>query len=86
MYKVEYRSEADEDLEKLDKSTRERVTKKVHWLAEYIENIKPEMLGGNYRGVYKLRIGNWRVIYGISHTQKTITVYTIGHRSEIYKA
>ena len=86
MYKVEYRSEADEDLEKLDKSTRERVTKKVHWLAEYIENIKPEMIGGNYRGVYKLRIGNWRVIYGISHTQKTITVYTKGHRCEIYKA
>ncbi len=67
MYEVAYQPEADEDLEKLDKSTR------------------PEMLGGNYRGVYKLRIGNWRVIYGINHIQKMITVYTIGHRSEIYK-
>lgn len=85
MYEVAYQPEADEDLEKLDKSTRERIIKKIHWLAKYIENIRPEMPGGNYRGVYKLRIGNWRVIYGISHIQKMITVYTIGHRSEIYK-
>ncbi|PIU83533.1 MAG: type II toxin-antitoxin system mRNA interferase toxin, RelE/StbE family [Elusimicrobia bacterium CG06_land_8_20_14_3_00_38_11] len=85
MYEVAYQPEADEDLEKLDKSTRERIIKKIHWLAKYIENIRPEMLGGNYRGVYKLRIGNWRVIYGINHAQKMITVFTIGHRSEIYK-
>lgn len=85
MYKVEYQPEADENLERLDKLTRERVIKKIHWLIKYIENVRPEMLGGDYRGVYKLRIGNWRAIYGINHTQKTITIYTIGHRKEIYK-
>lgn len=85
MYSVEYQSEADEDLEKLDKQTRERIIKKIHWLAKYIENVRPEMLGGNYRGIYKLRVGNWRVIYGINRTQKIINVYTVGHRSEIYR-
>ena len=37
MYEVAYQPEADEDLEKLDKSTRERIIKKIHWLAKYIE-------------------------------------------------
>ncbi len=84
-YKVEYRPEADKNLEKLSKSIKERIIKKICWLSKYIENIRLEILGGKYKNLYKLRIGAWRVIYDINPPQKLIIVYFIGHRKEIYK-
>ncbi|MEW6686395.1 MAG: hypothetical protein AB1393_09370 [Candidatus Edwardsbacteria bacterium] len=45
-------------MEKLDQQIRERVIKKIHWLARNIENIKPEALGGKYKDLDKMRIGN----------------------------
>ncbi|MBA7605099.1 hypothetical protein ES703_12228 [subsurface metagenome] len=85
MYRVEYRPEADKDLERLDKVIRKRIIKKVHWLAKNVEEIRHEMLGGGYKGLYKLRIGDWRVIYEIRYPQKLLVVYTVGHRKEIYR-
>ncbi len=85
MYQVEYRPEADNDLSQLDKPIRERIIERVHWLAKNFEEIRPEVLGGKYKGLYKLRVGDWRVIYEIKHSQKIIVVYTIGHRKEIYR-
>lgn len=85
IYRVKYRPEADEDLSRLDKPVRERVIKRVHWLAKNFEEIRPEVLGGKYKGLYKLRVGDWRVIYEVKHSQNLIIVYSIGHRSEIYK-
>lgn len=85
MYRVKYRPEADKDLERLDKSIRKRVIKKVHWLAKNVAKLRPEMLGGGYQGLYKLRVGDWRVVYEIRRSQKLVVVYTVGHRKEIYK-
>ncbi|MFH1958449.1 MAG: type II toxin-antitoxin system RelE/ParE family toxin [bacterium] len=85
MYKVEYRQEAEKNLDKLSEPIRERIIKKIHWLSKYIENIRPEMLGGRYKDLYKLRIGAWRVIYDINSSQKSIVIYFTGHRKEIYK-
>jgi mRNA interferase RelE/StbE len=39
-YIVEYEPEALADLEKLTKSVRERVVKKINWLAENFNQIK----------------------------------------------
>ncbi len=85
MYKVRYHSEADKDLEKLDELIRKRIIAKVHWLAKNVEKLRPEMLGGGYKGLYKLRIGDWRVIYEIRYSQKLLVVYTVGHGKEIYR-
>jgi len=34
---------------------------------------------------WRIRIGDYRVIYEIDDSQKTITVLVIGHRREIYR-
>jgi len=73
------------DLSKLDKTVFRRIIEKLSWLSENIESITPLSLTGNYTDLFKLRIGDWRVIYDINHEQKMITVHKVGHRSEIYK-
>ena len=85
MYNVQLLDEAVDELGQLDKPIAKRITKKIKWLSENIENIQPEGLTGDLTGLYKLRIGSYRVIYEILEEEQLIIIHAIGHRSKIYK-
>lgn len=57
----------------------------MDWLSQNFEVINPQPLKGKFQGMYKLVIGDWRVIYTADFTNKIITVYLVGHRREVYK-
>jgi mRNA interferase RelE/StbE len=83
-YVVQYKAESLENLEKLDRQIQSRSIKKIIWLAENFEDITPLALTANLVGAYKLRVGDYRVIYEFSEVDENITTSKIGHRSEIY--
>ena len=83
-YIVEYEPEALADLEKLTQVMQDRIFRKIYWLAENFEQVNPEALTGSLAGFYKLRVGDYRVIYDFSTEEKIITIDKIGHRREIY--
>jgi mRNA interferase RelE/StbE len=83
-YIVEYEPEAFADLEKLTKSVRERVVKKINWLAENFDQIKPQSLTADLSGFFKLRVGDYRVIYEFEREEKVIFIDRIRHRREVY--
>ena len=85
MYQIVILPKALNDLSKLDKTVSRRIIEKLSWLSENIESITLLSLTGKYTDLFKLRIGDWRVIYDINHDQKVITVHKVGHRREIYK-
>ena len=85
MYKLDFSSEGESSLESLDKKTGQRVLDKLKWLIQNIDNISPLPLHGKYSGLFKLRVGDWRIVYEVKHNEKIITVHKIGHRKEIYK-
>ena len=85
MYQVIILPKAFEDLSRIDKTVSKRITDKLTWLSENAEAIMPLPLGGKYSSFYKLRIGDWRVIYDINHDTKVITIHKVGHRREIYE-
>ncbi len=84
-YQVEFLTEAETDLAKLDSAVRERIFKKIKWLAENFENITPGPLSGELKGYFKLRIGDYRAIYSVNPKLKLILIHLIGHRREIYR-
>jgi mRNA interferase RelE/StbE len=85
-YSVEFTDEAEKDLARIDKNTAQRILNKLRWLAENFDMIKPERLKGEmWKDKFKLRVGDYRVIYSVDFEKKIITVHLIGHRSEIYK-
>ena len=86
MYHVAFTPDAETDLARLDKSIAQRVLKKLRWLAENFEVITPESLTGEWQGVFKLRVGDYRVLYTCNETETTIVVHFVKHRREIYKA
>lgn len=62
MYDLRILEQAVIDLEKLDKTVARRVVTKINWLAENIKQINPLQLKGNLSDLYKLRVGDYRVI------------------------
>jgi len=57
----------------------------LEWLADNLDFIKPVPLKGQFSRLFKLRIGNYRIIYDIDYENFVITVHYIGHRKDIYK-
>ena len=83
MAKLEWTEKAITDLERLDELTVQRILRKVTWFANNFERIAPEPLVGDLKGTFKLRVGDWRVVYTVE--DETIVIQLIGHRREIYK-
>ena len=86
MYEVEFTERAREGLARLDRQTAQRILNKIRWLAENFDAITPEQLTGQWQGMYKLRVGDYRVVYTYETTERRlILVHLIGHRWEVYK-
>ena len=85
MYRVRLLDAASKDLARLDKPVARRIVELVHWLAENLEDITLEALTGELDGLFKLRIGDYRVVYELIHDEQLIMIHAIGHRREIYR-
>ena len=84
MYNVGFTPDGEADLARLDASVAQRVLKKLHWLAENFEATKPEALTGQWGGMFKLTVGDYRVLYTFDKTAQNIIVHFVKHRSEVY--
>jgi mRNA interferase RelE/StbE len=73
------------DLERLDRPIGARIIQRIHWLAENFKSIKPKRLTGPLSGLYKLREGNYRIIYQVLRKENRIVIHFIGHRRDIYR-
>ena len=85
MYDLRILATAARELGKLDKSAVQRIIDRVRRLAENLDEIRLESLKGEFAGLYKLRVGDYRIVYEIIHDEKIIIIHQIGHRSEIYR-
>jgi mRNA interferase RelE/StbE len=83
-YLIEYEPEALADLAKLDQFVRNRIIKKINWLAENFEQITPQPLTADLSGFFKLRVGDYRVIYEFDRAEATIFIDQVRHRREVY--
>ena len=81
MYKVIFDDKAIEFLEKLDKKNKKRIFNKIISTKDdpfhFFEKLTK-------RDLYKLRVGDYRVIADISKNEIKILILLIGHRKNIY--
>ncbi len=85
-FQIEFLPEALEDLKRLDRPMARRIFKKICWLSENFESLQPEGLSGPLAGLFKLRVGDYRVLYEVHHEAKLLTIHLVGHRREVYKS
>ncbi len=84
-YQINVLEPASKELEHLDKPVAQRIIRRIRWLADNINAITPQPLKADLTGFYKLRVGDYRVIYETLHSELTIIIHLIGHRRNIYK-
>lgn len=87
VYKLEFSKRFDRQFSKLDKSTQRYI---FNWLIKHLDNVENprysgKSLTGNKQGLWRYRIGNYRVIVDISDTNCVIMAVEVGHRKFIYK-
>ena len=82
---VGFTSNAKSDLDRLDAKITRRVLEKLAWLADNLDIVRQEALTVPLKGMFKLRCGDYRVIYDCDRRRRRITVSRVGHRSEVYK-
>ncbi len=79
---VAYKSSVEHDLKKLDRPTTKRLLDKLErTLAENPDAGEP--LRGEFRGLYKYRLGDYRAIY--AQTTDGVLVLRIAHRKDAYR-
>jgi mRNA interferase RelE/StbE len=84
MYQIELRRRVQRALDKLPKSDFEAVIQTIRGLAETprprgIEKVKST-------GLWRVRQGDYRIIYAIDDNEQVITILLVGHRRDIYRA
>ena len=82
-YRVLIRPAAEGDLGRLDPPVRRRVRTPILALANTPRPSGSLKLTG--RDVYRLRVGDWRIVYGIDDAARTVTVARVLHRREVYR-
>ena len=84
VWEVIFSDTAQTQIAGLDKSIRVRVLDKTLWLSENFDQIVPIPLIGNLLGFYKLRVGDYRVVYKFDREQRVIYIQLVEHRSKVY--
>jgi len=73
------------DLTSLDSQTRQRILERLRWFTENFYSITPLPLSGEWRGFFKLRVGDWRIVYKPNYENYRIVVHRIDLRDKVYK-
>ena len=86
VYCLIIKSAAAKELEAVgQKADRARLVASIQALAEQPKPVGAEKLSGHI-DLYRIRVGNYRVVYEIDNGQIVVTVIKVGHRKEIYRS
>ncbi len=85
VYRLLFTKSADKTLRKLPRNIAQRIHRSLDDLATnpYAEHLDVTKLQN--RPGYRLRVGDWRVIYEIENDELIILVLRIGSRGEVYR-
>ena len=93
-YTLEFDKKASKDILSLDKSTRNFILNELEnfinnfdedYEKELIKLSKIKSLKGEFKGLYRLRLRTYRVIYEKQNGKLIILVLRVSHRKNVYK-
>lgn len=82
-YRLVFARSARRELERLPRQEIQRLVKRIHQLASDPRPVGCQKLSGT--DFYRLRQGDYRVLYGIDDAHRLVDIIKIGHRREVYR-
>ncbi len=84
-YGLCYSSRAKKIIEKLDEKIAMHIAEKLEQLVNGNNNLDVKKLSGSSEPRFRLRVGDFRLIYEVSEHEVIVYVIEVGHRKEIYR-
>ena len=82
-YSVQIKSSAAKELTRCPRDVRERLIEAIDRLGE--EPLVGALLKGELRGLHRLRVGNYRIVYEVLDDKLIVLGVRITHRREAYR-
>ena len=83
-YKIVFKPSVEKDLRSLPQSVVARVVKHIEALKdEPLPRQSIKLAGAEL--LYRIRIGDYRVIYGVDKEAKQVIVHYVRHRRDVYR-
>ena len=82
-YSILFKESARKELNGIPKRDLQRIMERIASLADNPRPAGSEKLSGQER--YRIRQGNYRILYSIQDCELTIWVVKVGHRREVYR-
>ncbi len=82
-YKIFFKCSVAKDLEHIPKKDLIRILQRIESLGHNPRPVGCEKLAGYER--YRIRQGNYRIIYSIKDQELSVWIVKIGHRREVYR-
>lgn len=83
-YKIIFDKDVDKDLTNLPKHIVKNVVRKAMALSQQPRPSQSLKLKGS-KEIYRLRVGDYRIIYAIDDSLREIVVYHVRHRKDVYR-
>ena len=83
-YKVRWKHSTRKELKKLDKRVVLRILQVVEKLSENpLKSGSKKLVGSD--SIYRIRVGDYRIIYNIESSILTVEIIKVGHRGQVYR-
>jgi mRNA interferase RelE/StbE len=83
-YSLEIKPSAAKELDALDDALFARIDRKILVLAENPRPPGCKKLRG-YKNQWRIRVGDWRVVYIVDDAAKRVSIARVAHRREVYE-
>jgi len=83
-YEIQWKDSAERDLRNIEPQQVPRIVKAVESLVDNPFPRQHPKLRGSERD-YRIRVGDYRVIYQVDTKRKVLTIYHVRHRREAYR-
>ncbi len=84
MFEIKYARSVGKDLNRIDRKYLQKIKKATESLREFPDVSNMKKLSAHPIADYRLRIGEYRVLFDVYWDDKVIFVLKIGHRKEVY--
>jgi mRNA interferase RelE/StbE len=82
-YRLLIKPSAARELETVPHKDRRRIVARIQRLASEPRSVGAEKLSGHEK--YRLRQGNYRILFSIDDAELTVLIVKIGHRRDVYR-
>lgn len=83
-YEIDVKGSAQRDLYKLDRLIVPRITRAIEALS--VNPFPPNIVKlRDTENMYRLRVGDYRVVYEVNAQSKTVIIHYIRHRKDVYR-